>query len=243
MARPTAAMLVIGDEILAGRTREGNMHHLAGVLSARGMALIEARIVPDEREAIVEAVRALSARADHLFTSGGIGPTHDDITADAVAAAFGVAIGVREDARARLAAHYRARDEALNAARLRMARIPEGAVLIDNAVSAAPGFSLGNVHVMAGVPRVFEAMLEGLLGRLPEAAPMASRSVVVRRGEGEIAGPLAALAEAFPELQIGSYPFFESSGAGAKLVVSGEDPARVELAVRRLAALFPEAFR
>jgi len=243
MARPTAAMLVIGDEILAGRTREGNMHHLAGVLSARGMALIEARIVPDEREAIVEALRALSARADHLFTSGGIGPTHDDITADAVAAAFGVAIGVREDARARLAAHYRARDEALNAARLRMARIPEGAVLIDNAVSAAPGFSLGNVHVMAGVPRVFEAMLEGLLERLPEAAPMASRSVVVRRGEGEIAGPLAALAEAFPELQIGSYPFFESSGPGAKLVVSGEDPARVELAVRRLAALFPEAFR
>lgn len=242
MTRPTAAILVIGDEILAGRTRESNMHHLAGVLSARGLALVEARIVPDDHAAIIAAVRALSAGVDHLFTSGGIGPTHDDITAEAVAAAFEVSIGVRDDARARLAAHYAARGEALNEARLRMARIPEGATLIDNPVSAAPGFSLGNVHVMAGVPRIFAAMLEGLLERLPEAAPLASRSVVVRRGEGEIAAPLAALATEFPDLRLGSYPFFEASGAGAKLVVSGDDPARVDIAMERLAALFSDAF-
>ncbi|MEO0958017.1 MAG: competence/damage-inducible protein A, partial [Pseudomonadota bacterium] len=160
-AGPTAGMLVIGDEILSGRTQDANAHHLARRMSALGIPLREIRVVPDEHDLIVGAVKALRGCVSYVFTSGGIGPTHDDITADAVAAAFGADIDVREDARALLAAYYAERGIELNAARLRMARIPEGARLIDNPVSVAPGFILGNVHVMAGVPSVFRAMLEG----------------------------------------------------------------------------------
>src|SRR6056300_627950 len=152
MAQPTAAMLVIGDEILSGRTRDANMHHLANELTAKGIALKEVRIVSDDHAGILEALNALRGSYDHVFTSGGIGPTHDDITADAVAAAFGVHIDVRADARALLQAHYDARGQELNEARLRMARIPDGAALIDNPVSTAPGFQIENVYVMAGVP-------------------------------------------------------------------------------------------
>ena len=157
MANPTAAMLVIGDEILSGRTRDANMHYLAGELTKHGIDLKEVRVVSDDAPAIVAAVKALSAAVTHVFTSGGIGPTHDDITADCIAEAFGVPIDVREDARALLAEHYANTGRELNAARLRMARIPDGATLIDNPVSIAPGFLLGNVHVMAGVPSVFQA--------------------------------------------------------------------------------------
>ncbi|HHC28972.1 MAG TPA: competence/damage-inducible protein A, partial [Rhodobacterales bacterium] len=152
MANPTAAMLVIGDEILSGRTRDSNLHHLAGRLTAHGVDLKEARVVADDQAAIVAALRALSPAYTHVFTSGGIGPTHDDITADAVAAAFEVEIDIRDDARAVLEAFIHARGSEVTPARLRMARIPEGATLIDNPVSAAPGFTLNNVHVMAGVP-------------------------------------------------------------------------------------------
>ena len=159
MPNPTAAMLVIGDEILSGRTRDANMYHLAGQLTGQGIDLKEVRVVSDDPEAIVNATRALSAAYTHVFTSGGIGPTHDDITADCIAAAFVVSIGVRADARDILQAHYDANGQVLNDARLRMARIPEGARLIDNPVSKAPGFTLQNVHVMAGVPSVFKAML------------------------------------------------------------------------------------
>ncbi|PJA60447.1 MAG: competence/damage-inducible protein A, partial [Rhodobacterales bacterium CG_4_9_14_3_um_filter_71_31] len=154
MARPTAAMLVIGDEVLSGRTRDANTGHLAGVLTAMGIALREARVCPDEAPQIVRHVNDLRQAYDCVFTSGGIGPTHDDITADSVAQAFGVSIGVREDARAILAAYY-ASPADLNEARLRMARIPDGASLILNPVSQAPGFRLGNVFVMAGVPAIF----------------------------------------------------------------------------------------
>ena len=163
MANPTAAMLVIGDEILSGRTRDANMHYLAGQLTERGIDLREVRIVSDDREAIIGAVQTLSALYDHVFTSGGIGPTHDDITADCIAEAFGQDIDVRADAKAILQAHYDRSGLELNEARLRMARIPEGAGLIDNPVSAAPGFSLENVHVMAGVPSVFQAMVASVL--------------------------------------------------------------------------------
>ena len=166
MPNPTAAMLVIGDEILSGRTRDSNMHHLAGVLTKKGIDLAEVRVVADDRAAIVAAVQALSGAWDHVFTSGGIGPTHDDITADCIAEAFGAAIDVRADARALLAAHYKRTGGELNEARLRMARIPDGAILIDNPVSIAPGFSIGNVHVMAGVPAVFEAMVATVMPQL-----------------------------------------------------------------------------
>ncbi|PRX37063.1 molybdenum cofactor synthesis domain-containing protein [Meinhardsimonia xiamenensis] len=239
MANPTAAMLVIGDEILSGRTRDSNMHHLARKLSEAGIDLREVRFVPDEAEAIIAALNALRHAYDHVFTSGGIGPTHDDITADAVAAAFGVPIDVREDARAILAEHYARNGIEMNAARLRMARIPEGATLIENPVSAAPGFSLGNVHVMAGVPAVFEAMVASLLPRLTGGAPLTSASVDIPRPEGDIAGPLAALAAEFPQLSIGSYPYIREGRFGANVVIRGSDAEAVEAARARLIEMFP----
>ena len=234
MTNPTAAMLVIGDEILSGRTRDSNMHYLAGELSKMGIDLQEVRVVSDDAQAISEAVRALSARFDHVFTSGGIGPTHDDITADSIAAAFGAPIDVREDARAILEAHYKTTGLELNAARLRMARIPEGATLIENPVSSAPGFTIENVHVMAGVPAVFEAMVASVLPKLTGGAPLLSQSLRVMRGEGEIAGMLAAVAEEFSDLSIGCYPFQKDGAFGASIVVRGADGARVDAAVTRL---------
>ncbi len=240
MPNPTAAMLVIGDEILSGRTRDGNTHYLGGELTRHGVALREVRVVPDEQSAIVAAVNALRAAHDHVFTSGGIGPTHDDITADAIAATFGATIGVREDARQILVAHYARSGLELNEARLRMARIPEGARLIDNPVSSAPGFSLGNVHVMAGVPNIFQAMVASVLPRITGGKPLLSQSLRVNRGEGDIAGPFGALAAEFPDLSMGSYPFLQNGAHGTNLVVRGTDPGRIAAAMTRLAALFPE---
>jgi molybdenum cofactor synthesis domain-containing protein len=241
MSNPTAAMLVIGDEILSGRTRDSNMHHLAGELTKRGIRLAEVRVVPDDREAIIAAVRALSEACDWVFTSGGIGPTHDDITADCIAEAFGVPLDVREDARALLAAHASARGNELNEARLRMARIPEGATLIDNPISAAPGFTLRNVHVMAGVPTIFEAMVAGVLPTLAGGTPLLSQSLTIGRPEGEVAAPLRALAEEFADLSVGSYPFVRDGAYGTNIVIRGTDAARVDAAMTRLAAIFPEA--
>jgi molybdenum cofactor synthesis domain-containing protein len=241
MANPTAAMLVIGDEILSGRTRDANMHHLAGRLTDAGIDLKEVRIVSDDRDAIIAATRALSAAYDHLFTSGGIGPTHDDITADCIAAAFGAPIGVRDDARAILAAHYDRQGLEFNEARMRMARIPDGATLIENPVSAAPGFTLGNVHVMAGVPSVFQAMVTSVLPTLTGGDPVLSRSVRIDRGEGDIAGPLTALAAAHPEVSFGSYPFQRDGRYGANIVVRGSPAEVVDKAVAELCALFPDA--
>jgi molybdenum cofactor synthesis domain-containing protein len=239
MSNPTAAMLVIGDEILSGRTRDSNMHFLAGELTRHGIDLREARVVADDHEAIVAAVRALAAAYDHVFTSGGIGPTHDDITADAVAAAFGTRLAIREDARAILVAHYERSGLEFNAARQRMARIPDGAILIENPISAAPGFTLANVHVMAGVPSIFEAMVASVLPTITGGAPLLSQTLRVDRGEGEIAAPLAALAAEFADLSFGSYPFIRNGAHGANLVVRGSDPGRVDAAMQRLAALFP----
>ena len=239
MPNPTAAMLVIGDEILSGRTRDANMHYLAGELTGRGIDLREVRIVSDDHGAIVAATKALSAAHTHVFTSGGIGPTHDDITAEAVAAAFDTPIGVRDDARAILQAHYDRQGMELNEARLRMARIPDGATLIENPISAAPGFSLENVHVMAGVPSIFQAMVASLLPSLTGGQPLLSQSLRINRGEGDIAGPLGELAEAYPALSFGSYPFLKDGIYGATIVIRGEDGAAVDAAVSALAGLFP----
>lgn len=239
MTNPTAAMLVIGDEILSGRTRDTNTNYIATALTNRGIRLMEARVVADDQAAIVAAVNALRGAWDHVFTSGGIGPTHDDITADAVAAAFGVGISHRADAMALLAAHYARSGLEFNAARQRMARIPDGATLIDNPVSTAPGFTLGNVHVMAGVPKIFEAMVAGVLATLTGGAPLLSQSWQVNRGEGEIADAFAALAAEYPDLTMGSYPFQRNGAFGTNLVIRGTDPARLDHAMLRLAALFP----
>ncbi|MXU64773.1 competence/damage-inducible protein A [Oceanomicrobium pacificus] len=236
---PTAAMLVIGDEILSGRTRDANMHHLAGQLTAAGIRLAEVRVVADEEPAIVAAVTALRGSYDYVFTSGGIGPTHDDITADAIAAAFGVGIDVREDARAILATNYADPERDLNPARLRMARIPDGATLIDNPVSKAPGFRIGNVHVMAGVPKVFNAMLDAVLPTLRHGQAVASRSVDIALPEGELAGPLAEVAARHPALSIGSYPYIREGSYGAVVVVRGLPEAAVEAAAADVAALAP----
>ncbi len=238
MTNPTAAMLVIGDEILSGRTRDSNLHYLAGELTTAGIVLTEARVVADDHATIVRAVNDLRGQYDHLFTSGGIGPTHDDITADAIAAAFGVAIAHRGDAMALLTAHYLRAGLPFNDARQRMARIPDGAVLIDNPVSVAPGFSLQNVHVMAGVPAIFQAMLASVLPTLTGGAPLLSQSLRLMRGEGDIAGPFADLAAQFPALSMGSYPFNLNGAQGTNLVVRGTDAALIDAAMIRLAALF-----
>ena len=238
MANPSAAMLVIGDEILSGRTRDANMHHLAGRLTEVGIDLKEVRVVSDDRAAIIAATQALSGAYDHVFTSGGIGPTHDDITADCVAAAFDTPIDVRDDARAVLQAHYDRNGLEMNEARLRMARIPQGAALIDNPVSAAPGFSIGNVHVMAGVPSIFEAMVSSVLPTLTGGAPLLSETLRVERGEGDIAGPLGALAEAYSDLSFGSYPFQKDGKFGSNVVVRGQDASRVAEALDALKSEF-----
>lgn len=234
MTNQTAAMLVIGDEILSGRTRDSNLHHLAMALTEHGLALTEARVVADDHDAIVAGVNALRAKYDHVFTSGGIGPTHDDITADAMAAAFGVAITHRADAMALLGAHYASRDMEFNEARQRMARIPDAATLIDNPVSVAPGFTLGNVHVMAGVPRIFEAMLAGVLSGIAHGLPLLSRSLRLLRGEGEIATAFASFAAEWPDLAMGSYPFNMDGVYGTNLVIRGHDATRLDQALAAL---------
>ena len=238
MSNPTAAMLVIGDEILSGRTRDGNTHYLAGQLTEAGIDLVEGRTVSDDRDAIIAAVKALSATYDYVFTSGGIGPTHDDITADCIAAAFDNHIDVRNDARALLQAHYDRSGQELNKARLRMARIPDDATLIDNPVSTAPGFKLGNVHVMAGVPSVFQAMVASVIPTLTGGAPLLSRSLRVVRGEGDIAGPLGAFAERYANLSVGSYPFQKDGVYGSNLVIRGANAAELDSAMAELADIF-----
>lgn len=235
MPNPTAAMLVIGDEILSGRTRDANMHYLAQELTKHGIDLKEVRIVSDDAPAIEVAVKALSQGYDHVFTSGGIGPTHDDITADCIARAFGAHIDVRDDAHALLQAHYDQSGLELNEARLRMARIPDGATLIENPVSTAPGFTLGNVHVMAGVPLVFQAMVASVLPTLTGGKPLLLQTLRVNRGEGDIAATLAAVAEEFGDVSIGCYPFQINGVFGANVVVRGTDGSRIDAVTTRLA--------
>lgn len=227
----TAACLVIGDEILSGRTREGNAAFLAGELSALGIGLREIRVVPDDKDIIVSALRALSESVTYVFTSGGIGPTHDDITADCVAAAFHRKIDVDPRAVAVMAPYYEGRGLEFTEARKRMARIPHGAGLIDNPISIAPGFVVENVHVMAGVPKIFRAMLENVLPTLKTGVPVSSRAVPADRPEGEIGTALGQLQLEHPDVSIGSYPRFRSEGGfSVEIVLRGRSEAALDLA-------------
>ncbi|HVY20550.1 MAG TPA: molybdopterin-binding protein [Bauldia sp.] len=232
----TAAILVIGDEILSGRTKDKNIGYIAEYLTGIGIDLREVRVVPDVEAEIVAAVNALRARYDHVFTTGGIGPTHDDITADAIAKAFGVPIDIDERAVAMLLERIPRAD--LNEARLRMARIPEGATLIANSVSKAPGFTIGNVHVMAGVPSIMHAMLDALALTLPTGRKMHSVSIDAGLKEGDIATAFGAVQARFADVSMGSYPSFqEGVGFTTSLVLRSRDEARLaeaETAVREM---------
>lgn len=238
MASPTAAVLLIGDEILSGRTKDRNLGYIADVLAALGIDLKEARVVGDLEEEIIAAVNALRSRYTYVFTTGGIGPTHDDITADAIAKAFGVKIGHDPRAVAILKAHYE--PHMLNEARLRMARIPQGAELIDNPVSKAPGFRLGNVFVMAGVPKIMHAMLESIMPQLQRGEPVKSKTVTAYIGEGDLAKPLGDIQARYPEVTIGSYPFEEQGKFGAEIVLRSRAADRLEAAARDVEALTKE---
>ena len=226
--QPTAAVLLIGDEILSGRTKDKNLGFLADYLTALGIDLKEARIVADVEAEIVTAVNALRSRYTYVFTTGGIGPTHDDITADAMARAFGVPIGHDPEAVEILMAYFKANGREPNEARMRMARIPEGATLIANPVSAAPGFQIGNVFVMAGVPRIMNAMMDDVAPRLSRGVPMQTRSIEFLGGEGDAARPLGEIQKQFPAVVIGSYPFQTPDGFGTNLVLRSRDPAALD---------------
>jgi molybdenum cofactor synthesis domain-containing protein len=230
----TAAVLIIGDEILSGPTADVNLNAIAKMLTQHGVDLKEARVVGDEKADIVEAVNALRTRYDYLITTGGIGPTHDDITADCVAEAFGVPL--HEDETILDILRSRVGVE-LNAARRRMARVPEGGFLIKNPVQGPPGFGIGNVFVLAGVPLIMRGMLEDVGPRLKSGVVVQSRTLRVDGfGEGVIAAPLEAVAKAHPDLSLGSYPFFGEGGFGANLVVRGRDAAEIEAAIAELEA-------
>ena len=230
MAEPdriwTAALLVIGDEILSGRTQDKNIAQLAAWLNVQGIRLREVRVVPDVERAIGDAVNALAATHDYLFTTGGIGPTHDDITVDAIALALGKPVVVDERARAILEAHYATRG-GVTEARLRMARVPEGASLIENPLSGAPGIRIGNIFILAGVPHIAGLMLESLSGQLEGGRPLLSRTIGAIVPESEVAGLLRDTERAHEGCQIGSYPFFGPGGVGANFVIRSTDPARL----------------
>lgn len=238
--QPTAAVLLIGDEILSGRTKEKNLGFLADYLTALGIDLKEARVVSDQEDDIVAAVNALRQRYTYVFTTGGIGPTHDDITADAIAKAFGVPIDHDPRAVEILQAYFKELDREPNEARMRMARIPKGASLIDNPVSKAPGFQMGNVFVMAGVPKIMNAMMDDVARRLARGVPMQSRNVEFRGGEGDAAKPLGEIQKAFPGVVIGSYPFQAPDGFATNLVLRSRDEALLEQALAAVRAMADE---
>ena len=223
MSNPSAAILVIGDEILSGRTRDSNLHYLSCELTKIGINLQEARLIPDNAAEIINAVKCLSSKYNYLFTSGGIGPTHDDITADCVAAALETEINIREDAFKLLEVYYSTQNIEFNKSRQRMARIPNGAKLIDNPVSVAPGFQLKNVFVMAGVPNIFQSMVQSVIPSLLCGKPLLSKSVRIPRGEGEIATALKKIASDHENVSIGSYPYNDEGKFGTNIVVRGAD--------------------
>jgi len=230
MPNPEAAILVIGDEILSGRTKDKNIGWLAEELTALGISLKEARVIADDTNTIIQTVRTLSASYDYVFTSGGIGPTHDDITTEAVAAAFDVPVIRHPEAMARLTRHYKDTDIDFNEARQKMANIPEGAELIDNPVSAAPGYRIENVHVMAGVPSILQAMFKGLAPTLRGGIQPTRITVQCAIGEGTIAGILADVSDQFEGVSIGSYPWFKPGQFGTAVVLTGLEIADVEAA-------------
>ena len=231
----TAALVVIGDEILSGRTQDRNIAQLAAWLNVQGIRLAEVRVIGDVQEAIVEAVNALRARNDYLFTTGGIGPTHDDITVDAIAAALGVRVVHHQEAMTVLQRYYATRG-GLTEARARMARVPEGAGLIVNKVSGAPGIRIGNILIMAGVPHITAGMLDALTGTLEGGRPVVSKSVGGWIAESEVADVLRATEKAHQGVAIGSYPFFREGRVGANFVVRSPDEALVDTCLADLTA-------
>ncbi len=228
----TAALLVIGEEILSGRTRDENIAYIAAYLTRIGIVLREIRVVADSKAEIAAAVNELRRRFTYVFTTGGIGPTHDDVTTDAIAMAFGVEVIVDPEAVAAMRKLFSS--EELTPARLRMARIPRGAALIDNAISRAPGFMLENVIVMAGVPRIMQVMLDAVTPRLAKGRPILTRSIRLDVPEGDAAPGLAELQASHPEVQIGSYPFFENKRLGTYVVLRSSDEAKLEAAQNAL---------
>ncbi len=237
----TAALLVIGDEILSGRTKDKNIGYIAEYLTTIGIDLKEVRVVPDEEAEIVDALNAMRRRYTYVFTTGGIGPTHDDITADCVAKAFGVGIDHDPRAVAILKERLGARGIELNEARLRMARIPKGAELVDNPVSGAPGFWIGNVIVMAGVPTIMQAMLDVAAPKLKTGTKMLSETVRADAREGDVGSALAEIAKAHPEVTIGSYPFFDDQkGPNTNIVVRGRDASKLAAAKAAVEAMLVE---
>ncbi len=226
MKTVTAGILLIGDELLSGRTQDSNLRDIATFLAPLGVQVGEARILADDAELIVDAVRDFSSRFDYVFTTGGIGPTHDDITADCIAAAFDLEISQRQDAVDELLKRYEPDD--LNAARLRMARIPDGASLIKNPVSLAPGFQTRNVFTLAGVPQIMRAMLQDIERRIEGGTTIIKRTISVSgKGEGDVAGPLSEIAKIYPHISFGSYPFFKGDGYGLNIVLRGTEDAEL----------------
>jgi molybdenum cofactor synthesis domain-containing protein len=235
-ANPTACLLVIGNEVLSGRTQDANIQYLAIHLGEIGIPLREVRIIPDVADTIIGTVNEVRARFTYVFTTGGIGPTHDDITSECIAAAFGVPWEPHPEAWARMERSYRPGE--FNAARQRMATMPRGATLIDNALSVAPGFQIGNVYVMAGVPRVMQSMFEWLKPKLHGGPPVQSRAVhAIGLPEGLIADGLKAIQARYPALDLGSYPFYRPGGNGVALVAKGTDGAAAEAAIAEVTAL------
>ena len=237
----TAALIVIGDEILSGRTKDVNIGATAEFCTDLGIELKEVRVVSDETDDIVDAINALRARYTYVFTTGGIGPTHDDITADAVAKAFGVDLPINPQARAMLEARWKETGTEVNEARLRMARIPVGADLIVNSVSAAPGFRIGNVHVMAGVPIIMRAMLEALTPTLKGGKKVQSVTIKAAVGEGTVGGPLGELQAQYPDVKMGSYPQMGNKQVMTELVLRSSDEARLHEAAAKVQAMVDAA--
>lgn len=239
----TAAIIAIGDELLSGRTKDKNIGHLAEKLNDIGIDLKEVRIIGDEEEMIVTTVQALKARYDYVFTSGGIGPTHDDITADAIAKAFGRPCLVDPRADKLLTAFYAARGVEYTESRRRMARMPQGAELIANSVSTAPGFIVDNVYVLAGVPAVFQVMVDEVLPGLKKGTPILSRTMTCPFGEGVIGHPLAEIQQQHPNAEIGSYPHYEGSGFSLELVIRARDNMALNSAYEAVEAMIDELQR
>ena len=233
---PTACVVVIGNEVLSGRTQDANIRFLATRLGEMGIPVREVRVIPDVAEVIIRTINEVRAAFDHVFTTGGIGPTHDDITSECIAAAFGVPWEKQPVVWARMEAHYPPGH--FNAARQRMATMPRGAVLIDNGKTIAPGFSMGNVHVMAGVPAIMRAMFDMLAPTLEGGVPVISRSVhAVDIREGDIAAGLTAIQEKYAQLDLGSYPYYRDNGAGVAIVAKGTDVDAAEAAIAEVTAM------
>jgi molybdenum cofactor synthesis domain-containing protein len=237
---PTAAVLLIGDEVLSGRTKDKNLGYIADYVAALGIDLKEARLVADDEADIIAAVNALRARYTYVFSTGGIGPTHDDITADCMAKAFGVGISHHPEAVAILTKYYTESGRELNEARMRMARIPEGANLVENPISKAPGFRLGNVFVMAGVPKIMQAMMDNIAPQLSKGEIVQAHTVVFRGGEGDVAKPLKEIQEQFQNVTIGSYPFESNEGYCTNLVLRSRDAERLNSATAAVAVMAEE---